>query len=292
MRNGTPSAQVGEYMKKFYTIGETAALLGVSTDTLRYYDRIGLLKPARVDAESKYRYYSYTQFHYIDRIKYLQKLGMSLNEIRRVIHTGRVDKLIRYLKAEKIRLEKELTRVQHRIEDTDWYINYFTYMENQPGEESLYTVCLPERYVVKCPCIYGEPLAEMEIRLAGVKASPPYIGLEYKRQYGYVINREALFQGKFYPEQYFIFLRGKPDLEPSAYDVFPAGEYVCFRTKALHENWDQTLLRTYFGANQPALALALEFEDNLREYQDAWYEMQLLAGTERPSLDEAPPPDG
>ena len=149
MRNGTPSAQVGEYMKKFYTIGETAALLGVSTDTLRYYDRIGLLKPARVDAESKYRYYSYTQFHYIDRIKYLQKLGMSLNEIRRVIHTGRVDKLIRYLKAEKIRLEKELTRVQLRIEDTDWYIIYFTYMDNQPGESirtpGMRCSCLPAR---------------------------------------------------------------------------------------------------------------------------------------------------
>lgn len=273
-------------MKEYYTIGETAALLGVSTDTLRYYDKIGLLKPVKVGAESKYRYYSYTQFHYIDRIKYLQKFGMPLNEIGRVIHIGRVDKLIGYLKTERVRLEKELTRVQHRIEDADWYINYFTYMENQSGEESLYTVYLPERYVVKCPCFYGEPLAEMEIRLAGVKASQPYTDLEYKRQYGYVINREALFQGKFYPEQYFIFLRGKPDLELSAYDVFPAGEYVCFRTKALHENWDQALLRTYFGSSRPVLALALEFEDNLKEYQDAWYEMQLLTSAEMPPLDK------
>ena len=32
-------------MKEKYTIGETAVLLGVSTQTLRYYDKIGLLPP-------------------------------------------------------------------------------------------------------------------------------------------------------------------------------------------------------------------------------------------------------
>lgn len=104
-------------MKELYTIGETAELLGVSTETLRYYDKIGLLKPAKVDAESRYRYYSYAQFHYIDRIKYLQNFGMSLDEISRVIHTGRVDELLVHLEAEKVRLKKELTRIQRRIED-------------------------------------------------------------------------------------------------------------------------------------------------------------------------------
>lgn len=264
-------------MKEYYTIGETAVLLGVSTDTLRYYDKIGLLKPAKVDGQSRYRYYSYTQFHYIDRIKYLQKFGMPLEEISHVIHSGRADELIVHLETEKVRLQKELTRVQHQIEDVDWYINYFTYMEHQADAEALYTMHLPERYIVRCPCFYREPLADMEIRLAGVKASPPYIDLEYRRQYGYIMNREALFEGIFYPEQYFIFLRDKPDLPPAAYTVIPAGEYVCFRTKALHENWNTALLKAYFDMEEPLLALALEFEDNLQEYQDAWYEMQLLS---------------
>ena len=32
-------------MKEYYTIGETAKLLGVSTQTLRYYDREGIMRP-------------------------------------------------------------------------------------------------------------------------------------------------------------------------------------------------------------------------------------------------------
>lgn len=271
---------MGEHMKDLYTIGETAELLGVSTETLRYYDKIGLLKPAKVDAESRYRYYSYAQFHYIDRIKYLQNFGMSLDEISRVIHTGRVDELLVHLEAEKVRLKKELTRIQRRIEDIDWYKRYFTYMETRSSEDTLYTVHFPERYVIKCPCIYREPLAAMEVRLAGMKASPPYNNLEYKRQYGYVMDQEAFFHGEFYPKQYFTFLRDKPELPADTYSVFPAGEYVCFRTKALHESWDSMLLRVYFKNVLPLLTLALEFEDNLKEYQDAWYEIQMLVKPE------------
>ena len=57
----------------------------------------------------------------------------------------------------------------------------------------------------------------------------------------------------------------------------PAGEYLCFRTQVLREEWDTEKLDSYFRkTRRPGLVLALEFEDNLREYQDAWYEIQLL----------------
>ena len=40
------------------------------------------------------------------------------------------------------------------------------------------------------------------------------------------------------------------------------------------------LLRVYFKNVLPLLTLALEFEDNLKEYQDAWYEIQMLVKPE------------
>ena len=39
------------------TIQGFARLCGCNTQTLRYYDRIGLLAPARVDEWTGYRYY-------------------------------------------------------------------------------------------------------------------------------------------------------------------------------------------------------------------------------------------
>lgn len=64
------------YAKDLYSIGETARLLGVTTQTLRFYDKCGLLQPRHVDESTGYRYYSFNQFHYIDRIKYLQHFGV------------------------------------------------------------------------------------------------------------------------------------------------------------------------------------------------------------------------
>ena len=75
-------------MKEYYSIGETAKLLGVSTQTLRYYDRENILKPVHINDQTGYRYYSYTQFHIIDRIKYLQGFGLSLEEIGAIIQDG------------------------------------------------------------------------------------------------------------------------------------------------------------------------------------------------------------
>ena len=36
-------------MKEYYRIGETASLMGITTQTLRFYDKIGLVKPVKID---------------------------------------------------------------------------------------------------------------------------------------------------------------------------------------------------------------------------------------------------
>ena len=44
--------------KQYYYIGEVADLLGISAQTLRYYDKIGLVQPAHVNPQNGYRQYS------------------------------------------------------------------------------------------------------------------------------------------------------------------------------------------------------------------------------------------
>lgn len=65
-----------------YRIGEFAELGGVSTKTLRHYEREGLLRPAAVDARTRYRRYAATQLRDLASILALRDLGLSLPEIR------------------------------------------------------------------------------------------------------------------------------------------------------------------------------------------------------------------
>lgn len=264
-------------MKDYYSIGEIADLLGVSTQTLRYYDKIGLLSPGHVDEKNGYRYYCYNQFHIIDRIKYLQGFGLSLEEIEKIIQNGSVNRLLVYLNQKRMETEQKLEELQSRLKGIDWYIDYFSYMGTQKAEDNLYKIQQPERYIIKCPCYYKEPLPNMEIRLAEVKSRPEYASIKFHRQYGYRLNVTSLFQREFYPLEYFIFLSKKPQLPINKYDVLPAGEYLCIRTQLLHEEWNPELLTSCFlNKEQPKLALAMEFEDNLVDWSNAWYELQIL----------------
>ena len=52
--------------KKGYLVGEVSKITGISKQTLRFYDKIGLLKPKHVDSDNHYRYDTPDQFWRID----------------------------------------------------------------------------------------------------------------------------------------------------------------------------------------------------------------------------------
>ena len=63
------------------SITELAKLRQVTSETLRYYDRIGLITPDYVDPQTRYRYYSIRQYEKLGTIKELRQLGMSIHDI-------------------------------------------------------------------------------------------------------------------------------------------------------------------------------------------------------------------
>ena len=64
------------------TIKEFAKLCGCNPQTLRYYDRVGLLKPVRVDRYSGYRFYDEEQAVTFVKIKNLQSALFTIDEIK------------------------------------------------------------------------------------------------------------------------------------------------------------------------------------------------------------------
>ncbi|AKA71498.1 MerR family transcriptional regulator [Clostridium scatologenes] len=264
-------------MKKYYTIGETAKLLGVTTQTLRHYEKIGILEPSYICDENGYRYYEFNQFHIIDRIKYLQYLGLSLVEIGSIIKKGTVEGLLPALEQQWQTANQELETIRARIKDIEWYIDYFTYLSKMDVSKVLYRMHMETRHLIYVPCYDYDELADMEIRIAKVRSRPELHQLSYRRQYGYELTTSGLFQSKFEPKTYFIYIKDRPKFFTPFYKELPAGEYLCFRTKLLHEKWDTTILKKYFNSiPKPSTIVALEFEDNLVEYMNTDYEVQIL----------------
>ncbi|MYR24048.1 MerR family transcriptional regulator, partial [Streptomyces sp. SID6137] len=66
------------------TIGAFARVSRLSPKALRLYDELALLRPARVDPETGYRYYAVGQLGRARLVAWLRRLGMPLAEIRAV----------------------------------------------------------------------------------------------------------------------------------------------------------------------------------------------------------------
>lgn len=109
-----------------YSIGEFSKIGSVSTKTLRYYDEIGLLHPARVDEENHYRYYTEEQVDEILYIAELKALDLRLEQIKAVMESSDKSLLKHFLEErilqlndqmqESIRLRRCIKKKVHEIQ--------------------------------------------------------------------------------------------------------------------------------------------------------------------------------
>lgn len=95
-----------------YTIGHVSRICGVSVQTLRYYDNIGLLSPSRTDPLTNYRYYSNMDILLVKIVQDLKTLRFSLEEIGRILNQSSLDGLTAALKSKKQETLEEIKRLQ------------------------------------------------------------------------------------------------------------------------------------------------------------------------------------
>lgn len=95
-------------MKDMFSIGELARYQNISKQTLIFYDKIGLFRPAYVDPDNKYRYYKASQIDYLDTILIMKEMGFSLGEIQEHMKTYTINTSL-------IALRKQLTVLDQQI---------------------------------------------------------------------------------------------------------------------------------------------------------------------------------
>ncbi len=103
-----------------YTVQKLGNLAGISTRTLRYYDEIGLLKPARKSA-SGYRIYGQQEVDKLQQILFYRELGMGLEQIKYIVNDSSFDfqealkEHREKLLAKRMKLDLLITNVERTI---------------------------------------------------------------------------------------------------------------------------------------------------------------------------------
>ena len=80
-------------------IGDFSKLSKVTIKALRYYEKEGLLIPKNVDVFNGYRYYESNQLLDVARIISLKQIGLSIDEIRKIIIDNEsLEKILNYIR--------------------------------------------------------------------------------------------------------------------------------------------------------------------------------------------------
>lgn len=99
-------------MKDYYKINEISKLYGIGVDSLRYYEKLGILKPWR-DVNG-YRLYDLKDMYKLTVIRDLRKLDFSMAQIKEFLDGQCVDNTLSLLREEQELLDAQMTEIIRR----------------------------------------------------------------------------------------------------------------------------------------------------------------------------------
>ncbi len=270
-------------MKKYLSIGKIANIVGLSVQTIRYYCNIGLLKPVYVNPNNNYRYFDVKQIQLIDKIKYLQNLGMSLQTIKHIILNEDADSLVSHLNIAKKECTKEINRLQDVADSISWYKNYISYPNCQESERCYCIKNMDLRYLFAVEHKSGETDEDLYAKFYRLKNSGQYKDLNYQGQICYILDYDS-----FIKNQIHLIKLGMPVKEPPKNREHilrvEEGKYLCFQQNDLSQDWDTAFISCFFKKASEYI-LAFEFRKSFHNPNDSIYEFQIhINGTEEGSL--------
>lgn len=143
-------------MNNHLTIGQVAEKVGIPTKTIRYYEDIKLLQPAK-RMENKYREYSEEDIARLRLIKQARALGLPLNEVKQLVEEC-LDASCEHLKGSFLtHLPRYIASIRQRIGELT---ELQTQLEDLQGNLASLNLTNPKEKVSKKDCC--EVLEQME----------------------------------------------------------------------------------------------------------------------------------
>lgn len=100
-------------MKKYFSVGEAAKAVHTTSEALRHYDRIGLVKPSKKDEWTNYRYYTEQDIVRLNTVRALQLMDLPLQEIKKVLEYDDLEKIVDFLAQAEKKADEKIAALQY-----------------------------------------------------------------------------------------------------------------------------------------------------------------------------------
>ena len=211
---------------KLFSIGDIAKFTGASIKSLRYYEKIKILKPAFIDEYSGYRYYSFNQIYLIDLIMFCIELDIPLKKLTEYIDKNGTFDYSALLAYGKGIAEKKFKTIQNGLKFIENTQQKISLAEKYHQGQDIYSREIQEKYFYVIP--YEKPIEDADI----FELAKPFMDLDdsedrfYDTEYGFMCEYSPLGIQRYAFMELSGEVNGTRKAETNI-KIIPAGTYFC-----------------------------------------------------------------
>lgn len=256
-------------MKPYFTVGEAAKATHTTSETLRHYDRIGLVTPSRKDEWTNYRYYTEQDLVRIEAVRALQRMDLPLRQIKAVLEDDNLETFVTFLaQAEKQADEKIAALQEAKATIQAARSSYEQKLRQRQTPDGVVLKTLPARMMLLSDTLQMPTLENLWNYLSHFYESVPPA---QKEQFAFE-DRAGIYTEHGKSRLFALCTRYA---EIDGLKALPAGRYLC--ATCTEEAREPTLrklshiARTQYGA-EPAFQVELVVVSGILRWE---YEMQI-----------------
>ena len=267
---------------KLYSIGEVSKINDIPIKTLRYYDEIGLLKPIHINPENGYRYYAYSQFATIDKIKRFRNWDISLRDLKKILIDKDKEVLSVFLDKQETFLKEEALRIERLKIELKRFKRYINYTEIIDINKGIYGRTISERFYIAVSSKNNKTdvdIMDMDMDLRKIIRSKKFTTITELNPYGYILDPSKLLKGEIDIIKSTVGVGYIPKTNKDVFYRIPSGNFICFACKLLSKTCNIKMLSDYLIDHdiEPKLIIAEEYSPiTIHDYENSTYEIQVL----------------
>ena len=212
------------------TIGQMAQLNHISEQTLRLYDKEGLLKAQEVDLKSGYRYYHILQSARLDLIQNLKMYGLTLKQIKDILDSNNVKTIRQQLAYQEKEIDTRMKQLSHAKNTLKRVLDNYKKYEALPKNGQIFLEYQNERQIYTLRCeqnFFQQDESGYEYMLRQLKQHlvSQDIPLSFFCNIGTVIRKRLLETGEIFSNEIFFFV--DENGFSGQCEAVPEATYVC-----------------------------------------------------------------
>ena len=210
-------------MNNLLSIGELAKLRDINVQSLRYYEKLGILVPAYINPDTGYRYYSLEQIMILDTIILCIDLGIPLKDLKNYVNADGELEFEHLLKDGKKLAKEKIRKIESNIDSINRTLQHIHAQKTFQGREGYYSRYIFERYYISIPCETIMSAKTYEKKLSRLFALAKEQNLQASFPHGII---STYLNGQFAESN--MFLEILP-ADSSVVHKLDAGNYLCFQ---------------------------------------------------------------